>query len=82
MRWDFRQQQVNRALEKVIAKTVAAFMNSDGGTLVVGVSDEGNPLGIESDLATLRPAAGPGRLGADAQKRTQHVPFQGNRCAG
>jgi hypothetical protein len=53
LRWDFRQETVNKALEKVVAKTIAAFMNSKGGTLVIGVSDEGESLGIEPDLATL-----------------------------
>jgi len=53
LRWDFRSQQVNRALEKTIARTVAAFMNAKGGTLVIGVSDEGKLLGLEADFATL-----------------------------
>jgi hypothetical protein len=53
LRWDFRSQQVNKALEKTIARTVAAFMNAKGGTLVIGVSDEGEILGLEADLATL-----------------------------
>ncbi len=41
-------------MEQVIAKTVAAFLNSDGGTLLVGVDDAGTPLGLDADLATLR----------------------------
>jgi len=53
LRWDFRQQQVNKALEKAIARTLAAFMNSKGGTLVVGVSDRGEMFGLEADFATL-----------------------------
>lgn len=53
LRWDFRQKQVNKALEKTVARTVAAFMNSKGGTLVVGVSDEGPILRLEADLGTL-----------------------------
>jgi len=40
--------------EKVIVgsvlKTVAAFLNSDGGTLLIGVADSGEILGIEPDL--------------------------------
>jgi predicted HTH transcriptional regulator len=52
LRWDFRSQQVNKALEKTIARTVAAFMNAKGGTLVIGVSDQGKILGLEADLAT------------------------------
>ena len=30
-------------------KTLAAFMNSAGGTLVVGVSDDGRPVGVQVD---------------------------------
>lgn len=54
LRWDIRLGEVNRALEKTIARTLAAFMNTKGGTLVVGVSDEGAVLGIEADMRTLR----------------------------
>lgn len=40
--------------EKVISgsivKTVAAFLNSDGGTLGIGVADDGTVLGLDSDL--------------------------------
>ena len=30
LRWDFREQQVNKALQRVIAKTAAGLMNSEG----------------------------------------------------
>jgi hypothetical protein len=42
-----------RVLEKVVARTVAGFMNAQGGVLVIGVDDDGKPLGLERDLATL-----------------------------
>ena len=32
-----------------VIKTIAAFMNTHGGTLLIGVADNGNPVGIESD---------------------------------
>lgn len=41
-------------MEQVIAKTVAAFLNADGGTLVVGVDDAGTPLGLDADLAAMK----------------------------
>ena len=53
LRWDVRTQQVNRALQKVIAKTVAGFMNTEGGILLIGVSDDKDIHGIESDIASL-----------------------------
>ncbi len=41
-------------MELVIAKTVCAFLNADGGTLVIGVDDFGKPLGLDADFATLK----------------------------
>jgi membrane protein YdbS with pleckstrin-like domain len=52
-RWDVKSNAVNRALEKAAVKTVAAFMNSEGGHLLLGVADDGSPLGLDSDIATL-----------------------------
>ncbi|MGE0598197.1 MAG: DUF262 domain-containing protein [Dehalococcoidia bacterium] len=54
MRWDYKQGVLSRALEKVVARTIAAFMNAKGGTLVIGVSDEGDVCGIEADLKTFQ----------------------------
>ncbi len=39
-------------LEKVIARTIAGFLNADGGFLIIGVADDGTPLGLAGDLAT------------------------------
>lgn len=41
-------------MEQVVAKTVAAFLNADGGTLVIGVDDAGNPLGLDADFGTIK----------------------------
>jgi len=49
IRWDLREQKVNPALEKVIVKTIAAFLNSKGGTLLIGVADDGTVLGLADD---------------------------------
>ena len=35
-------------------KTLAAYMNTDGGTLIIGVDDEGKVLGLAKDYATFR----------------------------
>ena len=53
IRWDHKTESINPALEKVIAKTLAGFMNHTGGTLVVGVTDEGSIDGVEPDMASL-----------------------------
>lgn len=53
-RWDLLQQQVNKDLEEVLVKTVAGLLNHQGGSLIVGVSDAGEVIGIEADYRTLR----------------------------
>jgi len=54
LRWDIRNDRVNKELEKIIVKAVAGFMNSESGTLLIGVMDDGQLFGIESDLKTLK----------------------------
>lgn len=54
LRWDFEQGNVNKLMEYVIGKTIAAFMNSEGGKLFIGVNDDGEILGIEKDCQTLK----------------------------
>ncbi len=41
-------------IELVIAKTVAGFLNADGGTLIIGIDDDGNALGLDDDLAVMK----------------------------
>ncbi|QII12556.1 putative divergent AAA domain family [Candidatus Kuenenia stuttgartiensis] len=53
-RWDYRQNKLNKALESVIVKTIAGFMNNRGGTLLIGIDDEGQPVGLEKDYTTLK----------------------------
>ena len=40
-------------LELMVIKTVAGFMNAEGGSLLIGVTDTGEVSGIEPDLKTL-----------------------------
>ena len=49
LRWDYRQEKVNKALEQVIVKTISAFLNTQGGMLFIGIDDEGNAVGLEND---------------------------------
>ena len=37
------------SIERAIAKSIAAFMNTSGGTLLVGIDDAGQAVGIEAD---------------------------------
>jgi len=54
VRWDLRQNKINRELEIVIAKTIVGFMNHNGGSLIVGVTDDGKISGLEHDYQTLK----------------------------
>jgi len=54
LRWDYREQKVNPALETVILKTIAAFANGKGGMLIIGLNDDGEVLGLEPDFNTLK----------------------------
>ncbi len=54
LRFDHKIGQANRDIEKAAMKTIAAFLNSKGGTLVLGVNDTRTPLGIECDYQTLQ----------------------------
>ena len=38
---------------RTIAETVASFMNKEGGTLLIGIKDDGTVVGIENDLDVL-----------------------------
>jgi hypothetical protein len=50
LRWDVQLQKMNLDLRKMIFKTIAGFMNVEGGTLLIGVADDGTVLGVEHDL--------------------------------
>ena len=39
-----------KVINEAVVKTVAAFINSKGGTMGIGISDDGDVLGIQPDL--------------------------------
>ncbi|WP_347990060.1 ATP-binding protein [Methylomonas sp. AM2-LC] len=55
LRWDLVESRVNRSLEAVTLKTITGFLNSAiGGTLLIGVADNGEILGVEHDYQSLK----------------------------
>ncbi|MBX9893139.1 MAG: ATP-binding protein [Chitinophagaceae bacterium] len=54
LRYDYAKKNTNKELEIVIAKTIAGFMNANGGKLIIGISDKGEILGLENDYFTLK----------------------------
>ena len=45
--------QRDKVIELMVIKTIAGFMNARGGTLLIGVADDGRIVGIEKDIKTL-----------------------------
>ncbi|MCI0442907.1 ATP-binding protein, partial [bacterium] len=52
-RWDQYQNKPSKEVEGAIIKTVAAFLNTDGGDLLIGVNDEAKAVGLMNDFKTL-----------------------------
>jgi hypothetical protein len=48
-RWDVRNSKPEKFIERVIVKTVAALLNTQGGTPVIGVEDDGKVYGLAED---------------------------------
>ena len=53
LRYDLITHNVNKELEKACLKEVCGFMNADGGTVLVGVSDDKKIEGLERYYKTL-----------------------------
>ncbi|UJA20476.1 HsdR family type I site-specific deoxyribonuclease [Thermoleophilia bacterium SCSIO 60948] len=59
-RWNLREEAKDKRIEDAIVKTVAGFLNADGGTLLIGVSDDRQVLGLGSDLPLVKPQSADG----------------------
>lgn len=53
-RWSLKEQKVHDGVELAFIKTIAGFLNASGGTLVIGVADDGAVVGLQHDYATLK----------------------------
>ena len=53
-RWNLHTHVRDDKMELVFAKTVAGFLNSDGGTLLIGVDDDGEAIGLVNDFSTVK----------------------------
>ena len=51
MLYDHDRDVRNKELQRVLLKEIVALLNTEGGTVYVGVSDNGDILGIEKDCA-------------------------------
>ena len=53
LQWDVVRETQNKGLRDAVLKTLVAFLNSEGGTLLIGVEDSGQIFGLERDLSML-----------------------------
>ncbi len=49
LRWHVVQKGFDKIPENAAMKTVAGFLNSKGGTLIIGIKDDGTIVGLEPD---------------------------------
>jgi len=49
LRWNLHTGKPGKEIENASLKTLAGFLNSNGGILLIGVDDEGKALGLETD---------------------------------
>ena len=49
LRWNLKAEKKDKNITHAITKTIAAFLNTDGGILLVGVADQGEVVGFSED---------------------------------
>ena len=52
-RYNLHTGQADKKMEHVVTKTVCGFLNAEGGTLLIGVGDDGGVVGLADDMKTL-----------------------------
>jgi hypothetical protein len=50
---DVKKQKKEKYIEESALKTIVAFLNSDGGALLIGVSDDGRIDGVDAEVGKL-----------------------------
>ncbi len=54
LRWDLKLNKVNKDLTDKVIKTIAAFANTNGGLILIGVHDSGDIKGIPKNFEELK----------------------------
>lgn len=55
LQFDLKEGTKSKLVRKAALKTIVAFLNSGKGSLVIGVSDEKEIVGLEPDFSTMSP---------------------------
>lgn len=53
-RYNIHTRDKDARLELAIARSIAGFANTAGGTLLIGVDDDGQPIGLDRDLRVVK----------------------------
>lgn len=51
--WDVNTKTKEKRIEESALKAICGFMNADGGTLLIGVNDQGQALGVDFEIKKL-----------------------------
>lgn len=54
MRWNIRANRIDKEMEHMVLKSIAAFNNRYGGSLMIGVKYSGEILGLDADYQTFK----------------------------
>lgn len=49
LRWNIKANRIGKEIEQTALKTIVAYLNTDGGTLLIGVQDDGSVIGLDLD---------------------------------
>jgi ATP-dependent Lon protease len=53
-RWHYRAGRHDELMEQEVIRTVAGFLNAGGGTLLIGVNDDHEAIGLERDFQAVK----------------------------
>lgn len=54
LRWDMREKRLNLIMQQEVIEAIAAFANHLGGTLLIGIDDNGNAIGLQFDYQSFK----------------------------
>ena len=49
LRWHIHAHRNDKSIENAVLKVVTSFINCDGGTVLIGINDSGEPVGLDMD---------------------------------
>ena len=53
--WNVHERRRDETITRAVVETVADMLNDRGGTLLIGVTDNGEPVGLHDDCIQVRP---------------------------